>query len=60
MIAVSSFLQGRDVFVTLPTGFGKSLCYAVLPKVFDTLSTDRSSISGELQVELEESEESEK
>ena len=35
--AVSEFVSGKDVFVSLPTGGGKSLCYAVLPSVFDTL-----------------------
>ena len=33
--AVQSIYQGRDVFVWLPTGFGKSLCYEVLPFVMD-------------------------
>jgi ATP-dependent DNA helicase RecQ len=34
---VEQFLLGRDVFVSLPTGGGKSLCYGCLPIVFDTL-----------------------
>ena len=33
--AISSFVQGNDIFVALPTGYGKSLIYAVLPYVFD-------------------------
>ena len=32
---ISSFLEGKDMFVNLPTGFGKSLCYAILPLAFD-------------------------
>ena len=31
---VSGIVSGRDVFAVLPTGFGKSLCYACLPTVF--------------------------
>ena len=34
---VTEFVLGRDVFVALPTGFGKSLCYACLPRAFDSL-----------------------
>ena len=35
--AIRSFVSGRDVFVALPTGYGKSFCYALLPLVFDRL-----------------------
>ena len=35
--AIREFASGRDVFVALPTGFGKSYCFALLPTVFDHL-----------------------
>jgi len=30
--AVHSFVVGNDTFVSLPTGYGKSLIYPVLPR----------------------------
>ena len=29
--AIISFLKGFDVFITLPTGYGKSIIYGLLP-----------------------------
>ena len=33
--AVRAFVKGKDVFGILPTGYGKSVIYAILPLLFD-------------------------
>jgi len=36
--ALVGFCRGSHVFVSLPTGYGKSLIYALLPSVFNILN----------------------
>ena len=35
--AVKRFVSGKDTFVALPTGYGKSIIFAILPLLFDFL-----------------------
>ena len=35
--AIRTFMSGRDTFVALPTGYGKSIIFAILPMLFDVL-----------------------
>ena len=35
--AVRAFVAGSDIFLSLPTSRGKSLCYAMLPLIIDKL-----------------------
>ena len=35
--ALQNFTSGHDVFVALPTGYGKSVIYAILPRLFNNL-----------------------
>ena len=44
--AVREFLQGKDVFVSLPTGEGKSLCFATLLAVSDFLKQHLTVCTG--------------
>ena len=36
-LAIQEFVWGKDVFVSLPTGFGKSLIYGLLTPVIDRI-----------------------
>ena len=35
--SLQTFVSGKDTFVALPTGYGKSVIFAVLPLLFDRL-----------------------
>ena len=35
--AVEAFMGGNDVFLTVPTGYGKSIVYGILPYAFDNM-----------------------
>ena len=43
--AIDAILRGRDTFVSVPTGFGKSLVYQVLPFCADWLTGRVTGIS---------------
>uniref|UniRef100_A0A1X7V4Z1 DEAD/DEAH-box helicase domain-containing protein n=1 Tax=Amphimedon queenslandica TaxID=400682 RepID=A0A1X7V4Z1_AMPQE len=42
--ALATFISGQDDFVSLPTGYGKSLMFPLLPPVFDIIKGKKESI----------------
>ncbi len=44
MECISSIVAGRDVLAVLPTGFGKSLIYQILPDVYNNILDAKNSI----------------
>ena len=43
-------VRGQDVFVSLPTGSGKSLCYGMLPLVYDGLKNTLGITDGKRSI----------
>ena len=51
-LAVKHFFRGHDVFVSLPIGSGKSLCYCLLPKESLGAFLALLDLPGDLAVEV--------
>ena len=44
--AITAFLTGKDIFVGLPTGYGKSLIFQAIPVCYNFIRGQNSSASG--------------
>ena len=51
-LAIFSLFSGRDVFVWLPMGFGKSICFQTFLFMFDRQHTRLGSISTKIDLVL--------
>ncbi|XP_070548878.1 ATP-dependent DNA helicase RecQ-like [Ptychodera flava] len=49
--AITAFLEGQDVFVNLPTGYGKCLIYQIAPFCSDHLS-DKIGVEGKSNLQV--------
>ena len=45
MEVILAFVSGNNAFAILPTGFGKTLCYACLPGLFNLLTSHMQDTS---------------
>ena len=41
--SIQNFASGKDTFVALPTGYGKSVVFAILSLLFDLMRSNRLS-----------------
>ena len=41
--AILPFVNGKDLFVSLPTRYGKSLYYQILPVLFDAIRSHQAA-----------------
>ena len=47
-----SFISGKDTFVILPTGYGKSIIYGILPLMFDYVFGEYFNMNASIYAEL--------
>ena len=45
ILVIQNIVRGKDVFTDLPTGFGKSLIFQILPSVLKSLQSSYASSS---------------